>query len=215
TWALRKQDENAVSVVERSFERVMLGITRLTQDRYDALRVPRTDRIHWTTLARERDKWKDYWRPLSIPEDQRESRPRSKVRNGLIPYQREGYLTMERKERYVESIHSRVLSEWIRIINIPNGMRKEFDSVLEELITGLGLFLRTKIKARYQEQGIKPIDVKIRKAKLAEVGTYAGLQKGGWVRSGEERSTSLMKIPKDEATAALSIPVIAKNRYKR
>ncbi|KIH65971.1 hypothetical protein ANCDUO_03701 [Ancylostoma duodenale] len=32
----------------------------------------------------------------------------------------------ERKERHVESIHSCVLSEWIRIVNIPNGMRKEF-----------------------------------------------------------------------------------------
>ncbi|EYC42952.1 hypothetical protein Y032_0509g2718 [Ancylostoma ceylanicum] len=148
TWALRKQDENAVSVIERSIERVMLGMTRLTQvragirsstlrqqskirdaavyaksskirwaghvmrlndhrwtravsdwtprnvkrttgrpptrwsdfftksfkERYDALRVSRTDRTHWTTLERERDKWKDCWRPLGLPDDQRESR---------------------------------------------------------------------------------------------------------------------------------------------
>ncbi|EYC26030.1 hypothetical protein Y032_0011g1520 [Ancylostoma ceylanicum] len=33
TWALRKQDENAVSVIERSIEGVMLGMTRLTQVR--------------------------------------------------------------------------------------------------------------------------------------------------------------------------------------
>ncbi|EYB88762.1 hypothetical protein Y032_0242g3441 [Ancylostoma ceylanicum] len=31
TWALSKQDDNAVSVIERSTERVMLGMTRLTQ----------------------------------------------------------------------------------------------------------------------------------------------------------------------------------------
>ncbi|KIH49303.1 hypothetical protein ANCDUO_20623 [Ancylostoma duodenale] len=27
--------------------------------------------LHRTTLAFERDKWKDCWRPLDIPEDQR------------------------------------------------------------------------------------------------------------------------------------------------
>ncbi|EYC26254.1 hypothetical protein Y032_0010g1047 [Ancylostoma ceylanicum] len=148
TWALRKQDEIAVSVIERSVERVMLGMTRLTQvgarirsstlrqqskirdaavyaklgkirwaghvmrrntnrwmravsdwnprnlkrttgrpptpwsdffmtsteERYDAFRVSRTDRTHWTTLARESDKWKDCWRPLGLPDDQWESR---------------------------------------------------------------------------------------------------------------------------------------------
>ncbi|KIH43863.1 hypothetical protein ANCDUO_26125 [Ancylostoma duodenale] len=48
--------------------------TKSFKERHNALRVPQTDRIHWTTLARERDKWKDCWRPLGTSEDQRESR---------------------------------------------------------------------------------------------------------------------------------------------
>ncbi|KIH59615.1 hypothetical protein ANCDUO_10146 [Ancylostoma duodenale] len=47
--------------------------TNYFKERYYALRVPRVNRIHWTTLARERDKWKDCWRPFGISEDQRKS----------------------------------------------------------------------------------------------------------------------------------------------
>ncbi|KAK6762466.1 hypothetical protein RB195_023259 [Necator americanus] len=148
TWAFRKQEENAVSVIERAIERVMLGVSRFTQvrdgirssllrqrskirdaaafateikirwaghvmrfndnswtkavsdwvprdikrttgrpktrwsdfftksskEKYDALRVPCERKNHWATLARDQDKWKDYWRPLDQFEDQRESR---------------------------------------------------------------------------------------------------------------------------------------------
>ncbi|KAK6735445.1 hypothetical protein RB195_018576 [Necator americanus] len=148
TWAFRKQEENAMSVIERAIERVMLGVSRFTQvrdgirssplrqrskirdaaafakeskirwaahvmrfhdnhwtravsdwvprdikrtpgrsptrlsdfftksfkEKYDALRVPRERRNHLATLARDQDKWKNYWRPLDQFEDQRESR---------------------------------------------------------------------------------------------------------------------------------------------
>ncbi|KAK6761914.1 hypothetical protein RB195_022851 [Necator americanus] len=147
TWAFRKQEENAVSVIERAIERAMLGVSRFTQvrdgirssllrqrskirdaaafakeskirwavhvmcfndnrwtravsywvprdikrtigrpptrwsdfftksfkEKGDALRVPRERRNHCATLARDRDKWKYYWRPLDQFEDQRDS----------------------------------------------------------------------------------------------------------------------------------------------
>ncbi|KAK6762239.1 hypothetical protein RB195_023089 [Necator americanus] len=49
TWAFRKQEENAVSVIERAFERVMLGVCRFSQVR-DGIR---------SSLLRQRSKIRD------------------------------------------------------------------------------------------------------------------------------------------------------------
>ncbi|KAK6739326.1 hypothetical protein RB195_021017 [Necator americanus] len=49
TWALRKQEENAVSVIERAIERVMLGVSRSKQVR-DGIR---------SSLLRQRSKIRD------------------------------------------------------------------------------------------------------------------------------------------------------------
>ncbi|KAK6736847.1 hypothetical protein RB195_019502 [Necator americanus] len=49
TWASRKQEENAVSVIERAIERVMLGVSRFTQVR-DGIR---------SSLLRQRSKIRD------------------------------------------------------------------------------------------------------------------------------------------------------------
>ncbi|KIH44625.1 hypothetical protein ANCDUO_25349 [Ancylostoma duodenale] len=48
--------------------------TKSFNERCNAVRVPRADRIQWTTMAREREKWKDCWQPLDISDDQGEPR---------------------------------------------------------------------------------------------------------------------------------------------
>ena len=47
--------------------------TKSLEERYDARRVPKA-RTHWATLARDREKWRIYWRPLESLDDQREYR---------------------------------------------------------------------------------------------------------------------------------------------
>ncbi|VDM55497.1 unnamed protein product [Angiostrongylus costaricensis] len=44
--------------------------TKSLEKRYDAQQVPRWSRTHWATLARDREKWKIYWRPLESLDDQ-------------------------------------------------------------------------------------------------------------------------------------------------
>ncbi|VDM57483.1 unnamed protein product [Angiostrongylus costaricensis] len=148
TWSLREQDEKSPSVIIRAVEKMMLGVSRLTQarngirsstlrhrskikdavlyakqsrirwaghvmrmndnrwtravsdwiprnvkctaekppirwpefftkspeERYVARRDRRASRTHWTTLARNREKWKIYWHPLESLDDQRDYR---------------------------------------------------------------------------------------------------------------------------------------------
>ena len=48
--------------------------TNSLKERYDAQRIPGAQRTHWATLARDREKWKLYWRPLDSIDDQRDDR---------------------------------------------------------------------------------------------------------------------------------------------
>uniref|UniRef100_A0A0K0D471 Uncharacterized protein n=1 Tax=Angiostrongylus cantonensis TaxID=6313 RepID=A0A0K0D471_ANGCA len=48
--------------------------TKSRKERYDVRRVSKTRRTHWATLARDREKWRVYWRPLESLDDQRDYR---------------------------------------------------------------------------------------------------------------------------------------------
>ncbi|KAE9416999.1 hypothetical protein Angca_004351, partial [Angiostrongylus cantonensis] len=65
TWSLRKQDERSLSVIERAFERTMLGVPRFTQVRdgirnsdlrqrwkiKDAVLYAKQSKIRWSDLV--------------------------------------------------------------------------------------------------------------------------------------------------------------------
>ncbi|CAJ0591317.1 unnamed protein product [Cylicocyclus nassatus] len=44
----------------------------------------------------------------------------------------------ERKERFAEALNSRVLAEYIKVVNIPILMRKDFDQMLEDILKLVG-----------------------------------------------------------------------------
>ncbi|CAJ0608007.1 unnamed protein product [Cylicocyclus nassatus] len=76
----------------------------------------------------------------------------------------------ERRRQYEESIQNKVLTEYIRIINIPIGDHKEFNLMCDDFLARVGLMIllilgSLNIQQRLKE-GIKEPEIRIKRAKI-------------------------------------------------
>ncbi|VDL80013.1 unnamed protein product [Nippostrongylus brasiliensis] len=61
-----------LSMISRPPSRWLDLFVKSLNDRFDALRVPRASSANWSMMARDRDEWGRYWRPLEQIDDHRD-----------------------------------------------------------------------------------------------------------------------------------------------
>ncbi|VDL82499.1 unnamed protein product [Nippostrongylus brasiliensis] len=78
---LRRQSKTRDAVARAKLSKIrsptsaQVGLfVKTLNDRFDALRVPRASRNHWSTTAYDREEWRRYWCPREQIDDQRNDR---------------------------------------------------------------------------------------------------------------------------------------------